>query len=270
VKVDMYANEYGHEQGFRFGFATDPDFRADSLTDAPGPLLTFHQYETADVTVRNRMSVPTGVHWHGLELDAWSDGVPGWSRSDGRASPVIRPGDAFTYRLSFQRPGTFIYHSHLDDIAQLTGGLYGPLLVLPEGETFDPTADHVLVWQWLNPDPRSRADIDLNGRRDQPDGRAVVGERHRFRLINIAPAGLISAWITRDGVAVPYTLLAKDGADLPPGQQVQVESMRLISVGETADFTWTPTEPGVYALLVGGRPDQGLVQRWVVEAAPGR
>jgi FtsP/CotA-like multicopper oxidase with cupredoxin domain len=140
VDVDLYANEYGDTNGYRYGFSVDPDFTADSLSDVPGPLLVFHQFQSVNATVHNRMSVPTGIHWHGLELDGWADGVPGWSSSEGRVSPLIAPGDSFTYRLSLLRPGTFIYHSHLDDVHQLSGGLYGPLIVLPEGEAFDSTS----------------------------------------------------------------------------------------------------------------------------------
>jgi FtsP/CotA-like multicopper oxidase with cupredoxin domain len=268
VARELYANEYGDRDGFRYGFALDPGFAADSVTDVPGPLLVFNQYQAADVTVHNTMSVPTGVHWHGLELDAWADGVPDWSASDGRTSPVIHPGESFTYRLSFLRPGTFIYHSHLDDIVQLTGGLYGPLVVLPEGETFDPRTDHPLVIGWNTPALLGPSGLDLNGRQELPEGRAMVGETHRFRLINIGPAGMMSVWITRDGETVPYVLHAKDGADLPEHQRVSVTNLQRIGVGETADFTWTPAEPGVYQLLVGPAPDSGLTQRWVVEAGP--
>ncbi len=266
VAVDLFANEYGDRPGYRYGFAHDAAFAADSLTDVPGPLLVFEQYQTVDATVHNRMTVPTAVHWHGLELVAWADGVPDWSASEGRVSPVIAPGDSFTYRLSLMRPGTFIYHSHLDDVHQLTGGLYGPLLVLPEGERFDPRTDHVMVWGWTHPEPTSIDQMDLNGRREQPDGTAQLGERHRFRIVHIAPAGRISAWLTRDGDIVPITLHAKDGADLPPHQQTLVERLPYLSVGETADFTWTPTVTGTYELHVGFAqdPEAHLVQRWVV------
>jgi FtsP/CotA-like multicopper oxidase with cupredoxin domain len=263
--VDLFANEYGDRTGYRYGFALDPDFAADSLTDVPGPLLVFNQFQTVNATVHNRMAVPTGIHWHGLELDAWADGVPNWSASDGRVSPAIAPGDSFTYRLSLMRPGTFVYHSHLDDIHQLTGGLYGPLLVLPEGERFDPRTDHVMVWGWNHPDGEGMDQMDLNGRREQPDATAQVGERHRFRVINIAPAGRISAWLTLDGDIMPITLHAKDGADLPPHQRVPVDRLPHLSVGETADFTWTPTAPGTYELHVGKDPEANLVQRWVVQ-----
>jgi FtsP/CotA-like multicopper oxidase with cupredoxin domain len=267
VEMDLYVKEFGDEPGYRYGFTLDPDARPDSLTEAPGPVLVFDQYQAADVTVRNQMSVPTGIHWHGLELDAWADGVPTWSASAGRVSPVIEPGESFTYRLSMIRPGTFIYHSHLNDIDQLTGGLYGALIVLPPGETLDRATDHVRVMGWNHREPTSIEQIDLNGTRTQPDAEAVVGETHRFRVINIAPAGQISAWITRDDEVVPITLHAKDGADLPPFQQVPVDRLPVLGVGETADFTWTPSEPGVYELRIGRYPDRYLPQRWVVTAA---
>ncbi len=268
VALDLFANEYGSRPDYRYGFARDSDFAPDSLTDVPGPLLVFHQYETVDLTLHNRMSIPTGVHWHGLELDAWADGVPGWSASEGRVSPVIEPGESFTYRLSLQRPGTFVYHSHLDDVDQLTGGLYGPLLVLPEGERFDPRTDHVVTWGWNRPDANSLDHVEMNGRQRQPDGYARVGETHRFRVINISPAGRISAWLTLDGETVPVTLHAKDGADLPSHQRIAVDRLPLLGVGEAMDFTWTPSAPGTYELHVGYtfNPEAHHVQRWVVES----
>ncbi len=260
----LFANEYGDSAGYQLGFTVDEGVAPDGTNDVPGPMLTFEQYESVDMTVENRMSIPTGIHWHGLEIDAWADGVPGWSRSDGKMSPVIPPGGSFTYRLSFMRPGTFIYHSHLNDVQQLTGGLYGPLIVLPRGETFDPRTDHVKILGWKTPAPQALTDIELNGSQEQPPGRAVVGERHRFRVINIAPAGEISAWIRRGEEVVPITLLARDGADLPANQQVPVDRLPIVGVGGTADFTWKPTEPGTYELRVGYSPRASVSQSWEV------
>ena len=162
------------------------------------------------------------------------------------------------------RPGTFIYHSHLNDVEQLTGGLYGPLIVLPEGETFDARTDHVMSFGWNTPTPQSIEGTDLNGVGEQPPGEATVGERHRFRVINIAPAGAISAWLYRGEEGIPITLLARDGADLPKHQQVPVEFLPRVGVGATADFTWTPTEPGTYELRIGPRPERSHRQTWVV------
>lgn len=267
VVLDLHVVELPADSGEARQVFSLGDQAGSGSGSVPGPVLTFTKHQAAEVTVHNDLDVPTGVHWHGLELDAWADGVPDWSASDGKVSPVIHPGESFTYRLSFLRPGTFIYHSHLDDVHQLTRGLYGALLVLPEGETYDPRTDHLLVLGWNTPTPESFAAVDLNGGHEQPDGVAAVGERHRFRVINIAPAGNITAWITRGDETVPITLLAKDGADLPAHQQVPVETLARLFVGETADFTWTPDEPGTYELRVGyaPAPEAHLVQRWVVE-----
>lgn len=264
--IDLFENEYGDRPGYRFGFSLSPDASPDSTADTPGPLLLFHRFDTADMTVHNHLSQPSAVHWHGLELDAWADGVPGWSASDGMMSPMIEPGGAFTYHLSMIRAGTFIYHSHMEDIHQISGGLYGPLVVLPEGETFDPETDHIQIFGWTRPDPGQMSDFELNGGHGGEVRTTTVGTKHRFRVINIAPAGNISAWMFKDGEPVAVTLLAKDGADLPPSQQVPVTSLEFMGVGETADFNWTPDAPGRYELRIGFAPvpQAGFSQFWDV------
>ena len=265
--ITIYTNEYAADSLYQYGFSLDPDFQPDSLRgSAPGPVLVLRQYQTTYATVVNRMSVPTGVHWHGLELDSWADGVPGWSASDGRVSPAIEPGDKFTYKLSLMRPGTFIYHSHLDDVTQLSGGLYGALLVFAPGDTYDPATDHIAIVGWTTPDPLSfETDFALNGRFEQPVQHAVVGETHRIRVINIAPAGMISARMLKGESPVLLKAIAKDGADLPEHQQIELEASPRLGVGETADFTFTPTEPGTYELEIGyPRPEARWRQTWKV------
>ena len=41
-----------------------------------------------------------------------------------------------------------------------------------------------------------------------------------------------------------WTPIAKDGFDLPPGQQRRQPADRTIAVGETYDFAYTPAQPG--------------------------
>jgi FtsP/CotA-like multicopper oxidase with cupredoxin domain len=266
ARLTLHALEYADtDTTTRFAFSFDPAFVPDSAHRAtPGPVLLMRQYQPTYVTVRNHLGVPTGVHWHGLELDAWSDGVPGWSASDGKMSPVIAPDTSFTYKLSALRPGTFIYHTHLNDIDQLTRGLYGPLIVLGENESFDPATDHVNVVGWRNPDPDGMDDVELNGTTVQPEVRARVGETHRIRVINIAPAGNIGVRMTRGDVPVAIVPVAKDGADLPAHQQVPAEQSGRFGVGETADFAFTPAEPGTYTLHIGYSPSDRWQQTWTV------
>jgi FtsP/CotA-like multicopper oxidase with cupredoxin domain len=216
----------------------------------PGPLLLLKQYQTTRITVKNQMSLPTSIHWHGLEIDSWSDGVANWSSSDGRTSPIIEPGEEFTYKLSLMRAGTFVYHSHLNDINQLTKGMYGPMIVLGENEVYQPDLDHYFILGWKTPDIRSQDDLDLNGWDEIPVQQAKTGETHRLRLINIGPAGDGNLSFTKNGNKIPVKTIAKDGADLPISQQIDVEETTYIGVGETSDFSFTPEEPGTYELHV--------------------
>lgn len=230
----------------------------------PGPLILLRQYQTAYITLVNNMTISTGMHWHGLEVDSWADGVPDWSSSNGLTSPVVYPGKEFTYKLSLMRPGSFIYHSHLDDVKQLTGGLYGPLIVLGENESYDPETDHYYMIGWKTEDPRSFEDLDLNGRWEQPRQHAMVGETHRIRIMHIAPAGNLTVRMLKEGRPVSLRFIAKDGADLPDNQQVEVEVSDRFGVGETADFTFTPLETGTYELHIGYPGVKKWVQKWEV------
>ena len=83
-----------------------------------------------------------------LDLDSWADGVPDYSASDGKMSPSIQPGEKFTYKLTLMRPGTYIYHSHFNDVHQIASGLYGPIIVMGENQTYDPETDHFYIVGW--------------------------------------------------------------------------------------------------------------------------
>ena len=263
-RFTLYANEYDLQSGTTYGFSLDPDYQPDSRNgSSPGPPLVLKQYQPVFITVNNRMSTPTSVHWHGLEIDSWSDGVPEFSASDGRKSPIILPGDEFTYKLTLMRPGSFLYHSHYHDVDQLTNGLYGALIVLGEEETFDPEKDHHYVVGWRSPNPQSRADLEINGDTVLAVQHATVGETHRIRLMNMGPAGQVLVKMLKEDVPVMLTYLAKDGAELPEVQQVALATSPRYGVGETADFAFTPSEPGHYELQVGFR-NNPWKQAWEV------
>jgi FtsP/CotA-like multicopper oxidase with cupredoxin domain len=264
----MSTNEYEEGAGNQYQFRIHSDsLEAPLHRTRPGPLLLLKQYQDTYITVENNMSISTGIHWHGLEVDSWADGVPEWSSSDGKTSPEIQPGEKFTYKLSLMRNGSFIYHSHINDVSQLAGGLYGPLIVLAENETFDPEKDHVYIISWKKRPPGSIEGLDLNGLANQPTQHIAVGENHRLRLMHIAPIGAITARMTKDNEPIPLKFIAKDGADLPPNQQVYLDESQRFGVGETADFEFTPLVAGTYELNVGYRnPKMRWSQTWEVAA----
>ena len=76
--------------------------------------------EPVEITVVNRLREATALHWHGIELDSYYDGVHGWSGAGQQVAPMIEPGGSFVVRFTPPRAGTFIYHTHLHDFRQLS------------------------------------------------------------------------------------------------------------------------------------------------------
>jgi len=84
----------------------------------PGPTVVLKRGQPVSITVVNKLPEATAVHWHGIELDSYFDGVAGFSGKSGRISPAIAPRDSFEARFTPPRSGTFIYHTHLDEVRQ--------------------------------------------------------------------------------------------------------------------------------------------------------
>jgi len=113
----------------------------------PGPLLRWREGEAVTLRVRNHLSAPSSIHWHGMILPAEMDGVPGIS-FDG-----IAPGEAYLYRFPVKQSGTYWYHAH--SRFQEQTGLYGPIVIEPrEGERHRTERDYVvLLSDWTDIDP---------------------------------------------------------------------------------------------------------------------
>jgi manganese oxidase len=109
-----------------------------------GPPIVVTHGEPTEITVLNHLKRPTTIHRHGLELDSYYDGVVGGGSGE-HITPAIAPGASFAARFTPTRAGTFIYHTHAPDEDLLSGGIYGPLIVLEPGEKYDPDHDKFLV-----------------------------------------------------------------------------------------------------------------------------
>lgn len=97
----------------------------------PGPTIHVTVGDHLRITVVNHFPTATAIHWHGLEVPASQDGVPGVGMKP------IEPGQTYTYDFSVSNDdiGTHWYHSHYDDLEQDAGGLYGAFLVDPRPGT---------------------------------------------------------------------------------------------------------------------------------------
>lgn len=240
--------------------------------EIPSSVIVVTRGQPTDIVVHNQSPQATGIHWHGIELESFSDGVVGWSGLGKLMAPPIAPGDSFRARLTLPRAGTFMYHTHLNDIKQLTGGASGPLLVLEPGETFDPARDHVYLATWSGRKPRLAPppppDLIVNGDTAvAPTRQLEGGVTHRFRLINIGAALNIRFQLRRDTTLAEWKARAEDGADLPQRLRVLRPADQIVAVGKTFDFEFAPPGPGVYELTAAfvplpGAPPAGARQRW--------
>jgi FtsP/CotA-like multicopper oxidase with cupredoxin domain len=135
---------------------------------------------------------------------------------------------------------------------QQGAGLYGPLIILPEGEDWDPSTDRVfMVGLGLGEnEPGPGALLYVNGTRDPVPIEMRVGTTYRLRLINITPNIVARFRLVRDGFPVEWRPLAHDAWTLPVYQREKVPARQLVHVGETYDFTFTPERPRELALEV--------------------
>src|SRR5690606_9782646 len=207
------------------------------------------------ITVVNRTASHTTVHWHGMELESIYDGVAGWSGAASALAPLILPGDSFTVAFTPPRAGTFIYHTHMDETAQLSTGMYGAMIVLEPDERFDPEHDVLFVLGGaLDGDTVGPA---LNGHFQPPVLTFHAGTTYRLRLINILPAAPVAVQLSQDSTILEWRPVSKDGAALPESlQRAGPATLFRVGVGETYDAEWTPQQPGEVVLKLS-QPREG-------------
>ncbi|MFY9559055.1 MAG: multicopper oxidase domain-containing protein [Terriglobales bacterium] len=220
----------------------------------PGAPLVLTRGEPTEITVVNQLKEQTSVHWHGIELESYYDGVPGWSGDSPQITPPILPGGTFVARMTPPRAGTFIYHTHWHDVAQLTSGLYGPLIVVEPGQKFDPEVDKIFIVSRQGPE-EAESPLLLNGSAQPPPLVLKLGTKYRLRFINIGTndSDAIVSFLTDDAQPVLWRAVAKDGWTLPAAQATPRPASQLITVGETYDFEFLPERAGEFTLQVSLR-----------------
>ena len=216
----------------------------------PGPTIVLKRGEPVSITVVNHLSEATAVHWHGIELDSYYDGVAGFAGHPGRIAPAIAPRDSFEARFTPPRAGTFIYHPHADEVRQQQAGLSGALVVVDSVESFNPEHDIVL----LITAPRLAADAGialLNGAKTPAALELRVGQRYRLRVVNIhtfRPSMIMR--VMRDSALATWRAIAKDGMDLPRDQATMRPATVQLGNGETYDYELIPTQPADLRLTI--------------------
>ncbi|MCI0433201.1 MAG: multicopper oxidase domain-containing protein, partial [Gemmatimonadetes bacterium] len=238
----------------------------------PGPIMVLTRGEPVAVEVVNRLSEPTAIHWHGIELESYDDGVAGFGGSGGSVTPPVAAGGTFTARFTPSRAGTFIYHTHWHNAGQLAAGIYGPLIVLEPGQTYDPRADHIMVLGLDGPcrpgglGTGDREPFVVNGEAPPQALDLEAGVTHRLRFINITADNVaLTVQLLSGFDPIRWTVVGKDGAGTPPAQRTERPARQLVAVGETYDVEvapMTPREQGLWLELRRGNGE--LLFQWPV------
>ena len=242
----------------------EPATRRPAASAGPGfsPPIVLQRGRPVSIMVVNHLNEPTAVHWHGVELDSYYDGVAGFGGIDRRISPIISPRDSFEARFTPPRAGTFIYHTHANEPVQHRAGLLGALIVV-DSALGVPRDDHTIFLKTARTGLDAVPVLDVNGQ-SNPDTIVLhAGQPARLRLISLAllnPNVAVQVTARQDSVSVlrmdsllvQWRPLAKDGADLPEASRTPSRARQTMAMGETYDFELTPERAGTLRIEIRG------------------
>ncbi|WP_018296108.1 multicopper oxidase family protein [Corynebacterium lubricantis] len=213
---------------------------------SPGPEIRAVKGDMVEVDFHNvDIAEGTTLHWHGIDVPAAMDGVAGVTQD------AVKPGESFTYRFIVDDPGTYWYHSHQVSHRQVIGGLFGVIIVDPEGGLAE--QEVTLPLHTYPGESRTIAGWGT-GRGAEQRVQAEPGSVWRVRVINTDNP---SAFVWTESAR----LVAIDGHDLNEPALFRDKKIRL-GAGARADLEVTVPEsgaarvqaPGVSLILGDGDP----------------
>jgi len=235
----------GRQTAYGFLLQRDSQVPARDSVQIPGPVLELKRGQPVRMLVKNNMDEPSGVHWHGLEIESYPDGVPNFSGIGDKIMPPIPPGQSFAAEFTPPRSGTFPYHAHLHEMRQIGSGMYGAIIVSDTPR--DTTRDHLIVAGGGGlPVFYKQAPTFLlvNGSVTPAPIRMTVGDTNRIRIVSIHADEILHFRFGTETQAAMWKPLARDGADLPLALRGATAATLRMGPGETADFTYVPARPG--------------------------
>ncbi len=215
-----------------------------------GPTIEAVEGDRVCIYVTNRLNVATTVHWHGLLVPNGMDGVGGLTQR-----PIL-PGETFRYEFELIQHGTYMYHSHHDEMTQMALGLMGLFVIHPRRPSGPPVErDYAyLLSEWKlepgtrRPDPNEMTDFNLLtlNAKIAPATQPLVaqrGERVRIRIGNLSAMDHHPIHLHGHAFQVTET----DGGVIPPAGRWPEVSV-LVPVGSTRTIEFIAERSGDWAL----------------------
>ena len=215
-----------------------------------GPTIEAVEGDRIRIYVTNRLPGATTAHWHGLLLPHGMDGVGGVSQK------AIQPGETYQYEFTLRQHGTFMYHSHHDEMTQMQLGMMGLFIVHPKNpRTPPPDRDYaILLSEWKievgaqRPDPNEMTDFNvftMNGRcfPGTQSLLARLGERVRLRVGNLSTMSHHSIHMH----GFNFKIVATDGGEIPEAGQWPETTVHT-PTGTTRTIEWVADAPGDWVM----------------------
>ncbi|MGH3715963.1 MAG: multicopper oxidase family protein [Micromonosporaceae bacterium] len=230
--------------------------------DYLGPTLRASRGEQVAVRVRNDLSEPTSVHWHGMHLPAKMDGGP---------HQPVAPGATWTPSWKVDQPAATLWyhpHPHGETAKHVYRGLAGMFIVDDPGTSADLpdtygvddipviVQDKQLRDDELDDSPDVMSDVGILGDTIAVNGtvapyQQVTTERVRLRLLNGSTARVYHFGFADDR---RFALVGTDGGLLPAPHHTRRVTL---SPGERAEIVVT-MRPGERTVLRSFPPPLGL------------
>jgi FtsP/CotA-like multicopper oxidase with cupredoxin domain len=212
----------------------------------PGPVIEAVEGDHVRIYVTNRLPEATAVHWHGVFVPNGMDGVAGLTQ------PGIPPGETFLYEFTLRQSGTYMYHSHFDEMVQMGLGTIG-MFVVHARTPLAPPVDRdfsLMLSEWAikpgtrRPYPTVMNDFNvftMNGKVFPATAPLVVraGQRVRIRLGNLGATDHHPFHIHGHAFRVTGT----DAGRIPESAWVP-ETTVLVPVGSTRDIEFVADATG--------------------------
>jgi nitrite reductase (NO-forming) len=201
----------------------------------PGPVIRVTQGDTIHFKLTNKGETAHSMDFHSAEI------------APNRAYIDVQPGKSFEFEWEAVQPGVFMYHCATAPVLHHIGnGMYGMVIVEPQGEDLAPAREYALVQSELYFGGQDKVG-DLAKMTDQdPD------------------------WIVFNGYANQYL---DDPLVADPGERVRVYIMNagpskwsaFHVIGTIFDRTWQEGVVGGPAQTVNIAPSQGAIVEFSME-----
>ena len=214
-----------------------------------GPTIEAVEGDHVRFYVTNHLQAPTTIHWHGVFVPSGMDGVGGLSQRS------IPPGETYKYEFTLKQHGTFMYHSHHDEMTQMGMGMMGMFIVHPRHPE-GPRPDYdfaIMLSEWsiapgtYRPNPNVMTDFNvLTMNAKAFPGTAPLVVKHnslvRIRLGNLS--AMDHHPIHLHGHR--FFIVETDGGQVPVAARWP-ETTVLAAVGQTRSIEFIADAPGDWA-----------------------